>query len=68
MPPAAASPIAPAWASTPKDYDTLDPQLARHGRPGHRVNHSEIVSFLWGVADHIRDTVKRGNIRTSFFP
>jgi hypothetical protein len=25
-----------------------------------RVNHSEIVSFLWGVADLIRDTFKRG--------
>ena len=25
------------------------------------MNHSEIVSFLWGVADLIRDTFKRGN-------
>jgi type I restriction enzyme M protein len=24
------------------------------------LNHSEIVSFLWGVADLIRDTFKRG--------
>jgi hypothetical protein len=24
------------------------------------VNHGEIVSFLWGVADLIRDTFKRG--------
>jgi type I restriction enzyme M protein len=24
------------------------------------MNHSEIVSFLWGVADLIRDTFKRG--------
>jgi hypothetical protein len=29
------------------------------------VNHSEIVSFLWGVADLIRDTFKRGKYRTS---
>ena len=38
------------------------------GLEHHRVNHSEIGSFLWGVADLIRDTFKRGNIRTSFFP
>ncbi|MBM3294788.1 MAG: restriction endonuclease subunit M, partial [Candidatus Aminicenantes bacterium] len=24
------------------------------------MNHGEIVSFLWGVADLIRDTFKRG--------
>jgi type I restriction enzyme M protein len=24
------------------------------------MNHSEIVSFLWGVADLIRDTFRRG--------
>lgn len=24
------------------------------------MNHSEIVSFLWGVADLFRDTFKRG--------
>ncbi len=24
------------------------------------MNHSEIVSFLWGVADRVRDTIKRG--------
>jgi len=24
------------------------------------MNHSEIVSFIWGVADLIRDTFKRG--------
>ena len=24
------------------------------------MNHSEIVSFLWGVADLIRDSFKRG--------
>jgi type I restriction enzyme M protein len=25
------------------------------------VNHSEIVSFIWGVADLIRDSFKRGH-------
>ena len=25
------------------------------------MNHSQIVSFIWGVADLIRDTLKRGN-------
>ena len=24
------------------------------------MNHGEIVSFLWGIADLIRDTFKRG--------
>lgn len=27
------------------------------------MNHSEIVSFLWGVADLVRDTFKRGKYR-----
>jgi len=25
------------------------------------MNHSQVVSFIWGVADLIRDTFKRGN-------
>ncbi len=29
------------------------------------MNHSEIVSFLWGVADLIRDTFKRGKNQRS---
>ena len=27
------------------------------------MNHSEIVSFLWGVADLIRDTFKQGKVQ-----
>src|SRR6266699_101163 len=34
----------------------------------HRVNHSEIVSFLWGVADLIRDTFKRGKYQDVILP
>jgi len=32
------------------------------------VNHSEIVSFLWGVADLIRDTFKRGKDQDVILP
>ena len=32
------------------------------------VNHSEIVSFLWGVADLIRDTFKRGKYQDVSLP
>jgi type I restriction enzyme M protein len=32
------------------------------------VNHSEIVSFLWGVADLIRDTFKRGKYQDVVLP
>ena len=32
------------------------------------VNHSEIISFLWGVADLIRDTFKRGKSAFRTFP
>jgi hypothetical protein len=33
-----------------------------------KVNHSEIVSFLWGVADLIRDTFKRGKYQDVILP
>ena len=33
-----------------------------------QVNHSEIVSFLWGVADLIRDTFKRGKYQDVILP
>src|SRR5262245_1651878 len=33
-----------------------------------RVNHSQIVSFLWGVADLIRDTFKRGKYQDVILP
>jgi type I restriction enzyme M protein len=32
------------------------------------VNHSEVVSFLWGVADLIRDTFKRGKYQDVILP
>ena len=32
------------------------------------MNHSEIVSFLWGVADLFRDTFKRGNYQDVILP
>jgi type I restriction enzyme M protein len=32
------------------------------------LNHSEIVSFLWGVADLIRDTFKRGKYQDIILP
>ena len=32
------------------------------------MNHSEIVSVLWGVADLIRDTFKRGKYQDVFLP
>lgn len=43
--------------------------LVQATRPvtGGSVNHSEIVSFLWGVADLIRDSCKRGKYQESSF-
>ena len=32
------------------------------------MNHSVIVSFLWGVADFIRDTFKRGKYQDVILP
>jgi type I restriction enzyme M protein len=32
------------------------------------MNHSDIVSFLWGVADLIRDTFKRGKYQDVILP
>jgi type I restriction enzyme M protein len=32
------------------------------------LNHSEIVNFLWGVADPIRDTFKRGQYQDIILP
>jgi type I restriction enzyme M protein len=36
--------------------------------PGGTVNHSDIVSFLWGVADLIRDSFKRGKYQDVILP
>src|SRR5260221_14013942 len=35
---------------------------------GNRMNHGEIVSFLWGVADLIRDTFRRGRYQDIILP
>ena len=32
------------------------------------MNHSEIVSFIWGVADLIRDVFKRGKYQDIILP
>jgi type I restriction enzyme M protein len=32
------------------------------------MNHSDIVSFIWGVADLIRDTFKRGKYQDVILP
>ena len=32
------------------------------------MNHSKIVSFIWGVADLIRDTFKRGKYQDVILP
>ncbi len=32
------------------------------------MNHSEIISFLWGVADLIRDTFRRGRYQDIILP
>lgn len=32
------------------------------------MNHGEIVSFLWGIADLIRDTFKRGKYQDVILP
>ena len=37
-------------------------------RNGRKMNHSQIVSFIWGVADLIRDTFKRGKYQDVILP
>lgn len=32
------------------------------------MNHSQVVSFIWGVADLIRDTFKRGKYQDVILP
>jgi hypothetical protein len=32
------------------------------------MNHGEIVSFLWGIADLIRDTFRRGHYQDVILP
>src|SRR3989441_1532376 len=45
----------------------IGPKPSRSWRP-ESVNHSEIVTFLWGVADLIRDTFKRGKYQDVILP
>ena len=40
----------------------------KHSRRRPTLNHSEIVSFLWGVADLIRDSFKRGKYQDVILP
>ena len=40
----------------------------RNIRNGLDMNHSQIVSFIWGVADLIRDTFKRGKYQDVILP
>jgi type I restriction enzyme M protein len=47
------------------DYAARPPDDAADGA---RLNHTEIVSFLWGVADLIRDTFKRGKYQDVILP
>ena len=41
---------------------------AKHSRRRLPLNHSEIVSFFWGVADLIRDSFKRGKYQDVILP
>ena len=45
-------------------------QIERHlaSTRGGMMNHSQIVSFIWGVADLIRDTFKRGKYQDVILP
>jgi hypothetical protein len=54
---------APFWAA-----QTVVRSSPTEQQAGARVNHSEIVSFLWGVADLIRDTLKRGKYQDVILP
>jgi len=52
-------------SSLPVRCGRLDRDSARKAG---RLNHSEIVSFLWGVADLIRDTFRRGKYQDVILP
>jgi hypothetical protein len=51
------SQVLSAWAPSGEDNGDRNP-----------VNHGEIVSFIWGVADLIRDTFKRGKYQDVILP
>ena len=44
------------------------PPSPKHEHERSPMNHSEIVSFLWGVADLIRDTFRRGHYQDVILP
>ena len=39
-----------------------------HDSEGEILNHSEAVSFIWGVADLLRDSFKRGKYQDVILP
>ena len=55
-----------------KDFNYVPPNgiiaWGTHANGTGNMNHSEIVSFLWGVADLIRDTFKRGKYQDVILP
>jgi len=54
--------------STPRAATTTFLRNRQRKLRKRQVNHSEIVSFLWGVADLIRDTFKRGKYQDVILP
>jgi len=53
-------PLAKYIVATCRSLASIQIRSRDKGLGGGPVNHSEIVSLLWGVADLIRDTFKRG--------
>ena len=57
-----------------RSADDIADRCAEHAsdktsiRNGPDMNHSQIVSFIWGVADLIRDTFKRGKYQDVILP
>jgi len=64
------SPIARKNLAAASEQNRLRSAFQASCEDGLEMNHGEIVSFIWGVADLIRDTFKRGStkeyIRTRF--
>src|SRR5262245_33352651 len=57
--------MAAAWDETPRATNGGAADAKDHRTP---VNYNEIISFLWGVADLIRDTFKRGKYQDVILP
>src|SRR5206468_10125707 len=45
-----------------------NPAVPFVGRQEDAMNHGQIVSFIWGIADLIRDTFKRGKYQDVILP